>query len=497
MLGSHLACAHPQRGQSLALTLILLVATLFAQPALAAAPVISGTPASTVVVGNWYSFKPNASDADGNRLSFSINNKPSWAYFSRSSGLLTGVPQKQGTWSNISIRVSDGRNVATLPAFSIAVVASTPVPTPTNTAPTISGSPATSVTGGAQTYSFQPSAADANGDPLTFSIANMPSWATFSSSTGRLSGAPPATHVGRYSDIVISVSDGRASVSLPAFYIDVRVATVANRAPTISGSPAVSVAAGAGYSFQPSASDPDGNALGFSIQNRPAWATFNTATGNLSGTPASAGTFSNIVIAVSDGNATASLPAFSITVADTANRAPVISGSPITSINAGAAYSFRPTASDPEGSALTFAIANRPAWASFNTATGQLSGTPSAAQVGSYSNIVISASDGTTSVSLPAFSIAVNQISLGAATLTWTAPTQNTDGSALTNLAGYRIYYGTSPTTLTQTVQIGNSGVTTSVVQNLSPATYYFAVKAYTATGVESDISNLASKTVQ
>jgi hypothetical protein len=126
-----------------------------------------------------------------------------------------------------------------------------------------------------------------------------------------------------------------------------------------------------------------------------------------------------------------------------------------------------------------------------------LSGTPSAAQVGSYSNIVISASDGTTSVSLPAFSIAVNQISLGAATLTWTAPTQNTDGSALTNLAGYRIYYGTSPTTLTQTVQIGNSGVTTSVVQNLSPATYYFAVKAYTATGVESDISNLASKTVQ
>lgn len=493
MLASHLACAR-LRSQSLALTLLLLVTSVFAQSALAAAPVISGTPATTVVVGKWYAFRPAASDADGNRLSFSISNKPSWAYFSRSSGLLTGVPRKTGKWSDIVIRVSDGKSTASLPAFSITALASEPAPAATNAPPTISGTPATSVTAG-QAYSFQPSAADANGDPLTFSINNLPAWATFSSSTGRLTGTPSSTHVGAYSNIVISVSDGKASTSLSAFSINVQAA--ANRAPTISGTPATSVAAGASYSFQPSASDPDGNTLGFSIQNRPTWATFSTTTGRLSGTPTTAGTYSSIVISVSDGSASASLPAFSISVTAPANRSPVISGTPPTSVNAGAAYSFRPTASDPDGNTLTFSIANRPAWASFSATTGQLSGTPTAANVGTYSNIVISVSDGTTSVSLGAFSIAVNQVSLGSATLSWTAPTQNTDGSSLTDLAGYRIYYGTSSTSLTQTVQVGNAGVTTYVIENLSPATYYFAVKAYSSTGAESGNSNVASKTVQ
>ena len=172
----------------------------------------------------------------------------------------------------------------------------------------------------------------------------------------------------------------------------------------------------------------------------------------------------------------------------------MISGAPATSVNAGAAYSFRPTASDANGDALTFSIANRPSWAAFDTATGQLSGTPTAAQVGAYSNVVISVSDGKASTALPAFSIAVTQVSTGAATLSWTPPTQNTDGSALTNLAGYRILYGTSPTSLSQTVEIANAGVTTYVIENLSPGTYYFAVRAYTSTGAESVIRTLLRK---
>ena len=114
MLGSQVACAQLRRSQITALTLLLLVAALFTQSAFAAAPVISGTPPTTVVIGNWYSFRPTASDADRNRLYFSISNKPSWAYFSRSSGLLTGVPRRTGTYSNIVIRVSDGLIVGTL-----------------------------------------------------------------------------------------------------------------------------------------------------------------------------------------------------------------------------------------------------------------------------------------------------------------------------------------------------------------------------------------------
>ena len=108
-----------------------------------------------------------------------------------------------------------------------------------------------------------------------------------------------------------------------------------------------------------------------------------------------------------------------------------ISGTPPTSVNVGSAYNFVPTASGASGATLTFSIQNKPAWASFNSGNGALTGTPSASSAGTYSNIVISVSDGTNSASLPAFSITVNQVSNGTATLNWTAVTQNTNGTPL------------------------------------------------------------------
>jgi hypothetical protein len=252
------------------------------------------------------------------------------------------------------------------------------------------------------------------------------------------------------------------------------------------------------YSFRPAASDADGDALTFSIQNMPSWASFSTSTGTLSGTPTSSGTHSNILIKVSDGKTQASLSAFSINVVagSSSNTAPVISGSPASRVDVNTAYSFRPTASDANGDALTFAISGQPSWASFNTSTGQLSGAPSTSHVGTFANIVISVSDGKTTASLPAFSIDVTQASLGSATLSWSAPTQNTDGTTLTNLAGYRIVYGASASAMSQSIQISNAGVTTYVL-DLMPGTYFFAIKAYSSAGAESDASNVVSKVVQ
>ncbi len=96
----------------------------------------------------------------------------------------------------------------------------------------------------------------------------------------------------------------------------------------------------------------------------------------------------------------------------------------------------------PKRDTLTFSISGKPAWATFDAATGKLSGAPKAQDVATYSNIVISASDGKVSVNLAMFSISVVATATGAATISWTPPTTYTDGSALT-VAGYRIYWGT------------------------------------------------------
>jgi Putative Ig domain len=453
------------------------------------APVISGSPASAVTVGNAYSFQPSASDPDGQALSFSITGKPGWASFNASTGRLSGTPGSGavGIHPDIVISVSDGTASTALPAFTITVVAA-------NRAPVISGTPATSVVAG-QTYSFQPTASDADNDVLSYSITGRPSWATFNTQTGRLSGTPSESNVGSFNNVSISVTDGNAVSSLPAFSIRV---DAANRAPVISGNPPTSVSAGQAYSFQPTASDADGDTLAFTIQNKPSWATFNTTTGRLSGTPTSAGTHAGIAISVDDGRATAALPSFTITVSAPApaNRAPVISGTPPTSVLVDRVYDFRPTASDPDGDALSFTIANKPSWASFDAGTGRLWGTPDAGDAGTWSGIRITVSDGAASAALATFAIVVEQVALGSVTLSWTPPTQNEDGSPLTNLRGFRVYYGTSSSSLGSMVEIPNAGVTTAVVENLSPATWFFAVKAFTTEGVESSFSNIASKQI-
>jgi len=457
-------------------------------------PVISGTPAAQVVAGSAYLFQPTASDPNNDTLSFSISNRPSWATFNTTTGQLSGTPSASnvGTYANITISVSDSKVSVSLPAFAIQVQ---PLP---NGAPTISGTPATTVTVGSA-YSFKPSASDPDGNTLTFAIQNKPSWATFSTVNGTLSGTPAAANVGTFASIVISVSDGKASASLPAFSLQVQA--LPNRPPTISGSPATSVTAGQAYSFQPTASDPDGNTLTFSIQNKPAWATFSSSKGSLSGTPsaANAGTYSNIVISVSDGKASVSLAAFAIQVVASppTNQPPTISGSPATSVAAGSAYSFRPTASDPNGNTLTFSIQNAPSWATFSTSNGSLAGTPTAANVGVFSNIVISVSDGTNSVSLPAFTITVSAVAAtGSVTLNWTPPTANTDSTALTNLAGYTIIYGTSASSLTQTVQVPNASATSYTVTGLTSGTWYFSVISYNSVGEQSVPSNPVSDVV-
>jgi hypothetical protein len=370
-----------------------------------------------------------------------------------------------------------------------------------NSAPVITGTPSTTVKVG-QAYYFNAGARDVNGDTLRFSISNKPVWATFETKSGVLRGTPSSSHVGKYPNIKISVSDGKVSSSLPLFTITVTsTSSSTNSAPKISGSPVTSVAAGQAYSFQPSASDPNGNALSFSIQNKPVWATFSASTGRLYGTPTTShvGTYGNIVIKVSDGSLSAGLGAFSITVTSTGtNAAPTITGSPTRSVYAGQQYVFQPSATDANGDVLTFSIQNRPSWATFSPTTGRLSGTPTTSQAGVYSNIVISVTDGKATRSLGAFSITVTSTATtGSVTLSWTAPTKNTDGSSLTNLAGYRVHYGTALGSYTKSVQLPGKTLTSVVIEDLAPARWYFAVKAYNSAGVESNFSSAVNKLIQ
>ncbi len=177
------------------------------------------------------------------------------------------------------------------------------------------------------------------------------------------------------------------------------------------------------------------------------------------------------------------------------NTAPVITGSPSTSVVMDELYSFTPSASDVDGDSLTFSVSGKPGWLDFDTGTGELAGTPTLANVGSYPGIVVSVSDGSLSSSLPQFTVNVIQNADGSITLSWTPPTENEDGSPV-QLAAYKFYYGTSPGNYSSQVRVDSPGITSYVLENLSPATYYVVATAISTSGAESAFSNEASKQV-
>jgi hypothetical protein len=189
----------------------------------------------------------------------------------------------------------------------------------------------------------------------------------------------------------------------------------------------------------------------------------------------------------------------------TSSGKPTIEGVAPKSVPLNGTYAFRPSASDPDGDTLTFQIANKPSWATFNTVTGELTGKPT--QTGTFADVAISATDGTYTASLAPFTIVVepagstavgsNAPSSGSGvSIAWTAPTERANGAPLTDLSGFLIAYGTSEQALTYSVYIDNPAVDRFVFQDLKPGKYYFAVRAVTAKGELGELSELKAKQI-
>jgi hypothetical protein len=177
-------------------------------------------------------------------LAFSVTGKPGWMEFDSQSGALTGHPSGKdvGKYKGIKIRVSDGTASAELDNIDVEVI---PATGSANQPPQISGTPSSAVLVGTF-YAFVPTVSDPEGDPLSFTIQNLPRWASFDPANGRLSGMPTAADVGTYTGITITVADGELRDALGPFAIQV-----------------ITVATGtASLSWLPPTENEDGSALG-------------------------------------------------------------------------------------------------------------------------------------------------------------------------------------------------------------------------------------------
>lgn len=163
----------------------------------------------------------------------------------------------------------------------------------------------------------------------------------------------------------------------------------------------------------------------------------------------------------------------------------------------GTEYAFAPEVDGLDEGMLHFTATNLPPWASLDPETGTLSGTPGPEHVGVHAGITITASDGRNTVSLPAFSVDVVLTAPGSISVSWTPPTERTDGTPLVDLAGYTIYWGPEEGHYPNVATIDNPGITSFVIEPLVPGTYFVAATAFDSGGLESMMSDAAEATVQ
>jgi hypothetical protein len=279
--------------------------------------------------------------------------------------------------------------------------------------------------------------------------------------------------------------------------------TIANTI-QVSGTPPVGVV-GEQYYWLPTTSGGNKSTMQFAYLNPPSWSGEYRSSGAIIGTPTKPGTYSNIVIEAWDGvNFGVSSP-LTVTIAASGTSAAsessatgsklAISGTPETAVEEGKYYSFRPTVVAPTAGALSYAIQNKPSWAQFSASTGTLTGTPASA--GETSDIIITVSDGAQHASLSPFSISVDSSAPsqpGAVNLSWSAPTNNTNGTSLTDLAGYVVRYGTSTSAMQSQISVKSTKVE---IGNLAAGTWYFEVASINSANVQSQFSPFLSAQIQ
>jgi hypothetical protein len=199
------------------------------------------------------------------------------------------------------------------------------------------------------------------------------------------------------------------------------------------------------------------------------------------------------------GESAAAATTTDIDLAEISNNAPpTIVLAAVADAHVGVTFDYQPVARDPESDTLRFSAANLPAWASLDTTSGRISGTPGPNDAGVYESISITVADATHKVVTAPFSITVNPAleGSGVASLQWETPPSKVSGEPLDDLAGYRILYGRSSSDLDHSVLITDPATTSYQFSTLTSGVWYFAVVAVNSSGLEGPPTTLATKSI-
>ena len=341
------------------------------------APTLTNPGARTNDAGDAVVLQLEASDPNGDTLTYSAAGLPPGLQIASGTGRITGIPTTPGTFS-VTATASDGTATATQ-TFTWTIEAS-------NAAPTLAA-PGNQTTTAGQAATLQLQGADADGDTLTYSVTGLPAGLQVSAATGAISGTPgsPGTHT-----VTATVSDGQLSASRTFVWTVV----AANVAPTLAAPGNQTATVGQSAVLQLAGADENGDTLAYTASGLPPGLHLNASSGLITGTPAAPGTY-NVTASVTDGALSASRT-FTWTV-DLAPTAPELPSPGDQRSTAGVPVVLQLQATDANGDTLRYAAAGLPPGIRLSVSTGRISGTSTT--VGTYP-VSASVTDGTFTTSV-------------------------------------------------------------------------------------------------
>lgn len=342
-------------------------------------PTITTVPLGPASVGTLWRYQVRAQDPDGDEIGYHLVIGPSGMSMD-ADGVVSWTPGigQVGT-HHVQVNAADVRGAGTTQSFDLPVVSSRQ-----NHAPQITTRPRTLAAVG-QPWLYEVSALDADGDALTFQLVSAPPGMTLevavppSSNTRALNWLPSGAQLGSHA-VKVQVSDGQATVT-QEFAVEVR-SQLQNRAPSIVSTPPSGAIIGRAYAYDVRASDPDNDALRWSLDTAPAGMSIDGMLGTLRWVPTAAalGT-QTVAVRATDSQGAFATQTYTLTVR-AANLPPLITSTPPTEAAVGQGYSYVFRATDPEGGLLTLSLVAAPAGMALNPTNGLVEWTPVASQTG-------------------------------------------------------------------------------------------------------------------
>ncbi|MEM8685011.1 MAG: Ig-like domain-containing protein, partial [Pseudomonadota bacterium] len=376
-----------------------------------AAPVITSTPTSVVAFGANYQYSVIATDADGDPLTYSLDIAPTGMGID-ASGNISWLADRTGTMP-VAVTVGDGVNEAvqnwllTVPvAAGDLSAALTATPTVIELGQSVAFTAIANNASGTSTLAL-----DVDGNAVSLDAGGNGSFTPID--TGAFTA-------------VLTVTDGADTTSAVAVF-QVIAEQQPNQPPVITSAPPQSVNNTTAYSYTVTATDPEGDALSFSLPDAPTGMSIDSQTGLVSWLPDTEGNYPVAVRATdTSGNSATQSYTLSVVALGRTNVPPAFVSTPQLVTNLGQSYAYTAVATDADGDAVAYGLSVNPPGMSIDPLTGVVSWTPSQAE---QVAVIIEAYDGLGGVATQAFSINVVAPANEAPAFTTVAPTSAVTGS--------------------------------------------------------------------